>query len=108
MKHKSDDYTNYNVCVRHNHQRMGTGTGGLENKRTSRDHPNYRIAEIGLNTKKSPGDLKSFLVTQIPMENYQLTLLWKLSNEEEKLKQADHLTQSPGAVEYTDGFSAEG
>ena len=29
----------------------------LGNKRTSGDHPNYKIIEIGQNTKKSPGDL---------------------------------------------------
>ena len=32
------------------------GTGGFGNKRTSVDHPNYCIVEIGYNTKKSPGD----------------------------------------------------
>ena len=30
--------------------------GGLGNKRTSRDHTNYCIIEIGQNTEKSPGD----------------------------------------------------
>ena len=34
-------------------------TGGLGNKRTSRDHPNYNITEIGQNTEKGPGDLLS-------------------------------------------------
>ena len=29
-------------------------TGGLENKRTSRDHPNYSIVEITQNTEKNP------------------------------------------------------
>ena len=31
------------------------GHGGLGNKSTSGDHPNYSIVEIGQNTKKSPG-----------------------------------------------------
>ena len=31
--------------------------GGFGNKRTSRDHPNYTIAEIGQNNEKSSGDL---------------------------------------------------
>ena len=39
------------------------GTGGLGNKRTSGDHPNYSIVEIGQNTKKSPGDLMRLAVT---------------------------------------------
>ena len=43
---------------------IGTRTGGLGNKRTSRDHPNYSIIEIGQNTEKSPGDLKRLAVTQ--------------------------------------------
>ena len=41
------------------HQRIGTGNGGLGNKRTSGDHQNYSIVEIGQNTEKSPGDLLS-------------------------------------------------
>ena len=35
----------------------GTGTRGLRNKRTSGDHLNYSIIEIGQNTKR-PGDLR--------------------------------------------------
>ena len=30
------------------------GTRGLENKRTSGDHPNYSIVEISQNSEKSP------------------------------------------------------
>ena len=33
-------------------------TGGHGNERTSGDHPNYTIVEIGQNTKKNSGDLK--------------------------------------------------
>ena len=39
-------------------------TGRLGNKKTSRDRPNYTVAEIGQNTEKSPGDLMIFVVTQ--------------------------------------------
>ena len=35
------------------------GTGGLENKWTSGDHPKYGIIEIGKNTEKITGDLLS-------------------------------------------------
>ena len=62
----------------YNHQRIGTGTGGLGNKRTSRDHPNYGIVEISQNTKKSPGDLRKLTVIQTPVRNHQLTLVWKI------------------------------
>ena len=45
------------------YQRIGTGIGGLGNKRTSGDHPNYSIVEIGQNTK-SPGDWRRLAVVQ--------------------------------------------
>ena len=56
-------------------QKIGIGTGGFGNKKTNRDHPNYRIVEVGLNTEKSPGDLRRPAVTQTPVENHQLTLV---------------------------------
>ena len=37
---------------------IGIGTGGLGNKRTSGDYPNYFIIKIGQNTERSPGDLR--------------------------------------------------
>ena len=45
---------------------LGTDTKDLveRNKRTSGDHPNYSIAEIGQNTKKSDGDLMRLAVSQ--------------------------------------------
>ena len=57
MEHKSDDDTDCNWYMRYNNQKFGTETGGLGNKRTSGDDPNYNIVEIGQNTEKSPGDL---------------------------------------------------
>ena len=41
--------------------------GRFINERTSGDHPNYSIVEIGQNTEKSPGDLRRLAVTQISM-----------------------------------------
>ena len=51
------------------HQKIGTGTGGIWNKRTSGDHYYewrlyYFIIEIGQNTEKSPRDLKKLAVTE--------------------------------------------
>ena len=58
------------------HQRINKGTGGLGNKRTSGDHPNYCIIiEIGQNTEKSPGDLGKLSVAQNPMRNHRLSLV---------------------------------
>ena len=45
--------TDCNWYSRYSHQRIGTETIGLrvtETKRTSRDHPNYSIVDIGLDT----------------------------------------------------------
>ena len=50
-------------------QRIDTGTRGLGYK-TSGDHPNYSLVEIGQNTEKSPGDLRRIAVTQTPVENH--------------------------------------
>ena len=44
-------------------RRIIEGTGGLGHKRTSGDHPNYYIIEIGQNTEKSPEDLRRLAVT---------------------------------------------
>ena len=60
---------------------LGTRTGGLGNNRTGEDRPNYSIVEINHNTEKSPGDLRRLAVTQTPVENHQLTLMWKTLNE---------------------------
>ena len=68
--------TNCNWCAWYSHQRTSTGTGGLGNKRTSGDNPNYSIVEISQNTEKSPGDLNRLAVTQTSVEN-QLILVWK-------------------------------
>ena len=43
-------------------------------KRTSGDHPNYCITEIGQNTEKSPGDLRRFSVAQTPAIIHSLEL----------------------------------
>ena len=57
------------------YQRIIKGTGGLGNKRTSGDHPNYCIIENGQNTENSPGDLRKLAVTQTPMKDHQLKLI---------------------------------
>ena len=63
VEHESDDYTNCNWCFWYSHRRIIKGTGGLGNKRTSGDHPNYNSIEIGQNTEKCPGYLRRLVVT---------------------------------------------
>ena len=47
----------------------------------SEDHSNYYIIEIDQNTEKSPGDLRSLVVTQTSVKDHQLTLMWKTLKE---------------------------
>ena len=49
----------------------------LRNKRMSGDHPNYSISDNGQNPEKSPGDLRRLAVTQSPVKDHELTLMWK-------------------------------
>ena len=78
MEHESNSDTNHYLCTRF---RIGTGIGGHSNKRTSEEHPNYSIVKIGHNTEKSPGDLRRLVVTQTPVRNHQLMLVWKILKE---------------------------
>ena len=75
MEQEIDGDTKYYWHVHYSHQGNGTGTGRSGNKRMSGDHRNYIIGEIGQNTKKSPGDLRRFVVTQTLVENLPLTLV---------------------------------
>ena len=45
-------------CSWYSYQMISTGTGEYGNKKTSGDHPNDSVIKIGLNTEKSPGDLR--------------------------------------------------
>ncbi len=56
-------------------KRLVQGLGGLGNKKTKRDHPNYCIIKIGQNNEKSPEDLRKLAVTQTPVKDHQLTLM---------------------------------
>ena len=80
MKHESDDDTNCNLYARYSHQRIGTGCGGLGNKKMSGEYTNYSIIKIGQKIK-SPEDLRRLPVISSPVRNDQLTLVGKLSKE---------------------------
>ena len=68
-----------NWYSRYNHQMISTISGGQGNKGTGGDCPNFSNIKIGQNTEKSPGHLRRLTVTQTPVENYQLTLMLKIS-----------------------------
>ena len=58
------------IGVLGSHQRIGTGTRRLGNRKTRRDYPNYNMVETGHNPEKSLGDLRRLAVTQPPVENH--------------------------------------
>ena len=70
-EHESNSYR----CSWYNHQKFGQRTGGLQNKKTSEEDSNYKIAAIGQNTEKSPGDLRRLVVTHSPVKNQRLKLM---------------------------------
>ena len=47
MEHEGDSDTNCNCRAWYSHWRVVIGIGGLGDKKTSGDHPNYSIVEIG-------------------------------------------------------------
>ena len=55
MEHESNCDTNYYWCTWNNPSKISKETG---NKRTSGDHPDYKIIKISQNTKKRAGDLR--------------------------------------------------
>ena len=63
-------------------QMHGKETGGIENQKKNRNHPDYSI-KIGYISSKIPGNL-----TQIPEKDKWLKLVWKaLQERNNKLKQ---------------------
>ena len=54
---------------------------GLRSWRAGRDYPNNSIAKNGRNPETSPWDLRRLAVTQTPVKNHQLTLMWKTLKE---------------------------
>ena len=77
IEHENDNSINYHFCFWYCHERIKKRIGGLGNKKTRGDHPNYCIIEIGQNTKKSPRDLRRLAVTQTQVKDHQLTLILK-------------------------------
>ena len=89
VEQEGDVDSNFSWCIWDNPQSFDKRTGRLRNKRTSRDHPDYSIIKIGQNTEKNPGDLRRFAVSQTPVANYQLSLVWKKT-----LKRVNNNTQT--------------
>ena len=73
MEHDGNDNTNDNCCVWNDFQRLCKGAGRFGNRLTSREHK--AILRSAWKTKKSPEDLRMFVVTQTPVKDHQLTLV---------------------------------
>ena len=54
---------------------------GIWNQTKNRAHSYYSIFEMGQNIEKSPGEQRRLPVTQIPVRDQQLTLMWKTRKE---------------------------
>ena len=81
MEDEGDDDTNSNSSVPCNLQMVGRRTGGFGNKTRSGEHPSCSVVKLDQSTKKSPQDLRRVAITQTPVENHQLTLVWDILNE---------------------------
>ena len=77
MEHEGGNYTNCDWRFWHGSKRIIKGTGGFGSWRQSGDYLCNSIIEDGQNSEKSSGDLRRLAVTQSPMKDHQLTLMWK-------------------------------
>ena len=77
LEHVGDNYTNCNWCFWHGNKRIIKGPVGFGSWRPSGDYPNSSTIEDCQNTEKSSGELRRLAVTQYPVKDHQLTLVWK-------------------------------
>ena len=70
MEHKVVGDTNCSWCTRNDPQ-MLKASGGIGNRRTSGNHPDYSIVKIGQNSEKGPGNLRRLVVILTPMKDPQ-------------------------------------
>ena len=77
VERESNDWANCHCLFWHNNWRIIKRPGRLVSWRTGREYPNDSIAKNVQNPETSPGDLGRLAVTQTPVKNHQLKLLWK-------------------------------
>ena len=70
-------------------EQLEKGWRNWKSEMKKRDHPDYGIVKIGLNTEQSSGDPRKLAVTQTSVKDHQLTLKKNANNvlheEEESL-----------------------
>ena len=64
MEDDDDGGTTYDWCTLKDSQRLSKRAGEVENRRTSRDPPNYWTVDVNLNTEKNPGHLRRLAVSE--------------------------------------------
>ena len=74
-KTTTTDHSSWKQYRQHKHQQ------NKNNQNTKIDHSKYCIIEIDQNTEKSLGDWRKLAVTQTPMKDNQLTLIWTTLKE---------------------------
>ena len=77
MENVSDSDTNCNWCALNDPQRLGKEAERVGYRWAGRDYPIYNVSKICYDTEKSSENLMRFAVTQTPVKDYQLTLMWK-------------------------------
>ena len=70
VEHEGDGITIVISMLRMVPLRLGKGIVSVGSWRKKQDHSDYSIAEIDLNTQKSPGDLKTLAVTHSPVKAF--------------------------------------
>ena len=80
-EHTGDGDSNCSWCTWNCSQSIGKGIRTVGIQKKNRDYSDYSIVEIGKNTEKSPGDLGRLSVSQILVKDRQITLGWKLTND---------------------------
>ena len=63
LEHKRDSHTNCYWWSWYSHQKIDKGSGGIGNKKTNGNHPNYNIDKIAENTKRSSVNLRRVAIT---------------------------------------------
>ena len=74
-EYEGDGYINCKWGVKNGPQRLGKKNEGIEDLRKNVVHPDQSIVKIGLNTERSPRNLRRLAVTQTPVKDHQLTLM---------------------------------
>ena len=81
MEHENDDDTNCYRRVMYKHLRTSIGTGGLWMKRCSKDHQTTKLLISVRIIRRVLETWGGLAVTQTPVENHQIMMVWKLPNE---------------------------